>query len=187
MAKYIIEDLETTGFSREWDSIIEIAGVLWDSEEDKVLDEFHELIKPSKSIPAKITEITGIDNFMVRNCRSEQEVMRDYIEWVFLSNPDAIIGHNIKTFDHGFVSTKAEKYRLKMFDIPMIDTLQIARQLTKEGKLPVLNHKQVTLAAYYGIVYEAHRAGEDIRALIQIYKKMTTLPEIKAKRNSLGF
>ena len=53
----------------------------------------------------------------------------------------------------------------------IIDTLTLARQLTKAGKLPVDNHRQTTLAAYYGIEYQAHSAIEDVKALIQVYEK----------------
>lgn len=183
MSKLLFVDIETTGFSREWDTIIEIAAILYDSEEKKELDIFHEYIKPNKSIPAKITEITGIDDYTVRNARDEMHVMRDFIEWVFLHNPDWVIGHNYKTFDGGFIRTKAEKYRFPMYETPIKDTLQIARSL----KLPVPNNQQPTLAAYYGIVYKAHSAIEDVRALIPIFFNMTKQPEIKAKREAAGF
>lgn len=179
----IFVDIETTGFSREWDNIIEIAAVLYDTEERKEVDVFNEYIKPYKSIPAKITEITGIDDYTVRNARNEISVLRDYLEWVFLSGATVIIGHNYITFDGGFISTKAEKYRLPMYALKVIDTLQVARKL----KLPVPNNQQVTLAAFYGVTYKAHRAIEDVRALIQIFFKMIEQPEIKAKREAAGF
>lgn len=179
----IFADLETTGFSREWDSIIEVAAVLYDTEENKEIEVFHEYIKPNKSIPAKITQITGIDDYTVRNARNEMSVIGDFIEWVSLSGATTIIGHNYKTFDGGFISAKAQKYHLPMFDLTIIDTLQIARSL----KLPVPNNQQPTLAAFYGVVYKAHSAIEDVRALIQIYFKMTKQPEIKAKREAAGF
>lgn len=183
MSKLLFVDIETTGFSREWDNIIELAAVLYDTEEQKEIDMFHEYIKPYKSIPAKITEITGIDDYTVRDARDEKSVIRDYLEWVFLINPDKVIGHNYKTFDGGFISTKAEKYHLPMYDTPIIDTLQIARSL----KLPIPNNKQPTLATYFGVIYRAHSAIEDVRALIQIYFKMTVQPEIKAARAAAGF
>jgi len=183
MSKYIFFDIETTGFSREWDNIIEIAAVLYDTEAKKELDIFNEYIKPSKSIPMKVTEITGIDNYTVRNARDERSVVTDFLEWVFLSGAIAIVGHNIKTFDLGFISTKAEKYRLPMFDLQIIDTLQIARS----NKYPIPNNQQTTLAAYFGVEYVAHRAIEDVRANIKIYFKMTTQPEIAAKRAAAGF
>ena len=68
--KYLFFDLETTGFSREHNDIIEIAGILVDSETQQIIDSFHEYVKPRQRIPAKITELTGITNDMVRYAMS---------------------------------------------------------------------------------------------------------------------
>ena len=187
MSKYLFMDLETTGFSREWDYIIEVAAVLYDTEEEKIIGKFHEYIKPGKKIPTKITEITGIDDFKVRDARSELDVLTDFIEWVFSCGADKIVGHNIKTFDNNFMLRRAEKYGIPMYDIELIDTLKIARDLTKKGTLNVPNHKQPTLAAFYNIEYQAHSAIEDVMALIQIYKKLTSDQQVKEQRKVLGF
>jgi DNA polymerase III alpha subunit (gram-positive type) len=176
-------DIETTGFSREWDTIIQLAAVLYDTEEKKELAVFNEYIKPIKSIPAKITEITGIDDYTVRNARNEKSVIGDFLEWVFFLGAEAVGGHNYDAFDGGFISTKAEKYGFKMYALKTFDTLKIARAL----KLPVLNNKQPTLAEYYGIAYKAHSALDDVRANIQIYIKMVKQPETATKRAAAGF
>ena len=68
-------DLETTGTSREKHEIIEVAAVIWDSKEDKIIGEFNEYIKPNARIPSIITEITGITNSMVANSRKSWEVL----------------------------------------------------------------------------------------------------------------
>lgn len=187
MAKIVFVDLETTGFSREWDYIIEVAAILYDEETKKLLGEFHEYIRPGKRIPQKITEITGISEYMVKDCRTEREVLSDFFEWLLISKPERVVGHNYKSFDGSFLQTKADKYKLILKPMEIIDTLQISRQLTKAGKLPVENHKQPTLAAYYGIVYQAHSAIEDVKALIQLYEKMGLNKTKKAVRESLGF
>ena len=57
-------DIETTGFNPFKNEIIEIAAV------DNAGNKFEELIKPSKFIPKKITEITNISNEMVINKKS---------------------------------------------------------------------------------------------------------------------
>ena len=75
--KLIFADVETTGFSREWDSIIEIAAITVDKDFNEI-DRFHEYIYPGKSIPAKITEITGITNEMLTGKRNEKDVMTDF-------------------------------------------------------------------------------------------------------------
>ena len=76
--RLIFTDIETTGFSREWDSIIEIAAIAVDEDLNEI-DRFHEYIYPGKSIPAKITEITGITNEMVEGKRNERDVMMDFL------------------------------------------------------------------------------------------------------------
>jgi DNA polymerase III epsilon subunit-like protein len=65
--------------------------------------------------------------------------------------------------------------------------LTLARRLSKEGKIEVPNHKQPTLANFYGIDYRAHSAIEDVKALIKIYEKMGLNTSVKAKRAHLGF
>lgn len=80
MAKILFVDLETTGFSREWDYIIEIAAVLYDEETRKELKVFHEYIRPGKRIPQNIVEITRITNEQVANCRPEKVVIGDFFE-----------------------------------------------------------------------------------------------------------
>ena len=188
MAKVVFLDLETTGFSREWNEIIEVAAILYDEETGKELGRFHEYIKPRKAIPAKITEITGITNEQVRNCRSEMLVLMDFYEWLFLEHPEKVCGHNYKSFDKSFLVAKAAKYGIAYPEhMEEIDTLHIARKMTKEGNLNVPNHQQPTLANFFGIEYQAHSAIEDVRALIQIYEKLGLNKSKKQKRVELGF
>lgn len=187
MGKIVFADLETTGFSREWDYIIEVAAIMYDEETQELGEVFHEYIRPGKRIPEKITEITGISEAMVKDCRTEQAVLADFYEWLFLQKPEKIVGHNFKSFDWTFIKTKADKYRLALPEMEIVDTLQLARAKTKAGDLPVVNHKQPTLAVFYNIEYQAHSAIEDVKALIQIYEKMGLNSTVKAKRASLGF
>lgn len=181
MVVYI--DLETTGFSREWDNIIEIAAILYNPKTKSILNQFHEYIKPDKNIPSKITELTGITNSQVRFCRSEREVVGEFIEWLYINTPKTVVGHNYKSFDKGFINAKTAKYGIKNYEFSEeIDTLQIARKALPKGMIE--NHKQTTLAAYYDIDYEAHSAIEDVKALIKIHEKLTP---VKATRDLLGF
>ena len=173
MSKILFLDIETTGFSREWDEIIEIAAILVDGETGKDIDSFHEYIKPHRNITAKITELTRITNAQVANCRSESAVLMDFSEWVTLSKPNIIIGHNCKAFDLNFIKARCDKMSItwKQPD-SIIDTLALARQMNKTGVINTTDNKQTTLASYYGIHYDAHSAIEDVKALIKIYNKM---------------
>lgn len=80
MAKILFVDLETTGFSRDWDFIIEVAAILYDEETRQELKVFHEYIRPGKRIPQNIVEITRISNEKVEKCRNEKVVMEDFFE-----------------------------------------------------------------------------------------------------------
>ena len=72
--RLLFVDIETTGFDRRWDSIIEVAAILYNTDLKKQIITFHEYIKPYKKIPEEIEKITGITNAQVESCRGEFEV-----------------------------------------------------------------------------------------------------------------
>ncbi len=174
-------DIETTGFSRDWDYIIEIAAIEYDPSTGEIIDQFHEYIKPGRKVPPKITELTGITNEALRNCRSEKEVLFDFTEWLSQKRNITIIGHNCKSFDLSFINAKCERYGTKLPQYDVIDTLALARRMNKAGEISVPNLKQGTIAAFYDIEYEAHSALSDAAALIQIYSCM------KGQEEDVGF
>ena len=184
MAKILFVDLETTGFDRQWDYIIEVAAILYDESTQKQIGQFHEYIKPGKRLSQKITEITGITEFQLMNCRSEKEVLADFFEWVAMVDPDSLTAYN-SPFDRGFLDNKREKYGLFQKEMEWFDMMKFGRQLKKEGK--ILNYKQTSVADYFNITYQAHRAIEDVKALIVIYEKLELNKNKKTIRASLGF
>lgn len=192
MNKAIFLDIETTGFSREWDYIIELAAICVDLDTGKQINRFHSYARPNKKIPAKIVELTGIDDSMVADAPSEKSMLLDFGVWFADNDCRKLIAHNGKTFDFSFITKRCEFYRIPIDlcadSITQIDTLVLARQKKKNGELVVENLKQPTLAEFYNIDYNAHCALDDTEALIQIYFKLTnTTPNIAEKRAALGF
>lgn len=190
--KLIFADIETTGFSREWDYIIEVAAIVVDDLDFVEISRFHEYIKPGKKLPAKITEITGITEMMLEGKRAEEDVLLDFFVWVKDQEADYIVGHNYAAFDGQFFDTKATKYGVPKIDLPIIDTYKVAREKkidtgvrTPTGRM---GYKQENLASLYGIEYDAHSAIEDVQALIKIYARMTSSQQnIIEARKTLGF
>lgn len=178
-------DIETTGFSRQWCYILEIAAEVVD-ERGNSISSFHEYIRPGVSIPAKVVELTGITNAQVSRCRPESAVLLDFCEWACDHPCKTVVGHNARAFDIPFICARCEKYGYVFPQMEIVDTLSIARQLVKSGTISVANCKQPTLAEYFGIEYEAHSALEDVRALQQLYSKIIALTK-PATRASLGF
>ena len=179
MSKILFLDIETTGFSRQWNEIIEIAAIIVDDVTGQQIDSFHEYIKPRTRINSQVSELTGITNAKVANCRSEENVLMDFSEWVYLAKPTTIVGHNCKSFDLSFIDARCKQHKISWNtnNINIVDTLARARELNKQGMIKTDNCKQPTIAAYFGIQYEAHSAIEDVKALIQIYNKMNHLEE----------
>ena len=177
MSRILFLDIETTGFSRDWNEVLEVAAIVWDDVSNTIVDSFHEYIKPLNSFPAKITELTGITKSFVANCRNERYVLMDFSEWLAMAKPKTIIGHNCKAFDLGFLARRCEKLGIgwNTNNATIIDTLALARDLNKRKIISTENNKQETLAKYFGVVYNAHSAIEDVKALIQIYYKMLNI------------
>lgn len=88
ISDYCVIDVETTGLSIYFDEIIEIA--LIKVRNDKIVDEYSQLIKPINRIDTFITELTGISNEMVENMPVIDEVRDDVLNF---------IGNDKKHFD----------------------------------------------------------------------------------------
>lgn len=174
----IFYDLETTGFSKEHNDIIEIAAIAYDTVEEE-LDTFSTYIKPTTRIPQVITDLTGISNAMVANCMHYWDAAPTFFAWLMQYNPDAMVGYNNSVFDAKFISAQNLRYKLN-FDwdnFKQIDVLKIVRALKKPGKplSGLKDAKQTTVAKFFGIDYDAHDAIEDVRALVEIYKHLKKL------------
>lgn len=186
--KLLFLDIETTGFKKTFHQILEIAAILYDTDKDEPIDKFHEYIKPKDSIENDF--IHGITNEMVANSRIEADVLRDFVEFIHLTKPDYLVGHNIDNFDEPFIRARMEMYRYPWPTFDTIDTLTIARR----EKLPTAfttdtgkpSYKQESIAAAFGIEYKAHSAIEDVKALIRIYNRIEEEMK-KQKRKEAGF
>ena len=163
MKTFIAVDLETTGLSPEQDYIIEIGALKY--QEGKCINVFSRLVKPPVSISERITEITGIDDEMVKDAPEIAQVMKEFID--FVGEEQVLLGHNIK-FDYSFLKINAKRLGYH-FNTKTIDTLGIARRLLKE--LPKKNLG--ALCEYYGVINPcAHRAYEDAKTTAVIYAKL---------------
>src|SRR5882757_8687089 len=119
---YAIVDIETTGGYAAAHGITEIAVYIHDGE--KVVKHFETLINPHQNIPRYITALTGIDNDMVADAPSFEEVAPALFE---LLNDQVFIAHNVN-FDYSFI-----KHQLKFcgFDLTAkkLCTVRLSRKV----------------------------------------------------------
>lgn len=168
---YIVFDIETTGFDKTKNRIIEIGAVK--VKNGKIIDEYNRLINPGKDeagnqifISARISDITGITNNMVQNEDIETLVVKDFINWI--GEYKTFAGQNVIRFDIPFLKAAAKRADIKFDCTQIIDILVYAKRLKLKERGLVENLKQPTLAKYYGFTYHAHRALDDVKACNKI-------------------
>lgn len=148
---YTVVDIETNGLFDVCE-IIEVSALKFRNE--TLQNSFSSLIKPTQRISSFITRLTGITNKMAENAPDINEVMQSFYDFI---GEDILIGHNVN-FDVNFLYDKLWIHNGLILDNPFVDTLRLARKALPE--LP--NHKQSTIAEYYGIATDgAHRALRD--------------------------
>ena len=152
---YVVYDLETLGLNSHENDVIEIGAVKMKG--DRIIDTYSKFVKPSRSIPKKIEELTGITNSMVANANTIEVVLPEFMEFI---GDSTLVAHNAK-FDIGFIKRDTKKYMDIDYNPPLIDTLQWARDL-----LPDLNgHGLKTVTKKLGVALESHhRAVDDSQA-----------------------
>ena len=147
---YIVLDIETTGFSRQNDRIIEIAADKYRN--GKIIEQYHTYVNPGFPVYPHITQLTGITNAMLKDAPRIQQVKKDFLSFI---GTTTLVGHNIISFDIPFI-----KEQLKT-DIrnEVVDTLRMAKDVFPG--LPSYKLSFLDKALHLGGL-EHHRAGNDI-------------------------
>lgn len=187
--------------------ITEIAGIIYDIENDLEIDRFHKMCYPkNRKMSEGAIEATGYTDEYLSQFEDEEDVILEFFSWIAMNNNDGmikyIVGHNFETFDNYLIRNRGSMfgYVWPLDTTEIIDTYKHAKGvksrnipkriadtgfLTASGKS--ISYTQESIAKFYGIEYDAHKAINDIEALIKIFKKMFGLNNIKARRRDNGF
>ena len=124
---YVALDIETTGLNPAKDSIIEVGAIR--IENGTVTDMLSTLVNPGYHIPDRITDITGIDDDMVKDADTIEKVFPRLLE--FLGKDCVIVAHNAN-FDVGFLKQNAKALGYE-FDYTYLDiTLYLITVLSRK-------------------------------------------------------
>ncbi|MFV0275469.1 MAG: PolC-type DNA polymerase III [Bacilli bacterium] len=163
---FVVFDTETTGFNATGgDQMIEIGAVKLKNGE--IIDEFSKLIDPKRPIPKKITEITKITDEMVIGMQSEEEVVKEFLEFV---GNDPLVAHNA-TFDMSFLNSALDKYNINPIKNIIIDTLMLSRLIDSNET----RHSLSYITKRYNVSFDEkghHRASYDAKATAIVLNKM---------------
>lgn len=162
---FCVFDLETTGFSPDFDQIIEIGAVKMI---DGIITEtFTSLVDPLVNIPERITTLTNICNKDVIGKPLIDDVLLDFTKFC---DSTILVGHNVQ-FDLGFISAKGKPSGI-YFDHEHYDTLNLARKyFPKLGK-----YKLDTLVKHFNLNNQgAHRGLNDALVTAQLFYEISKM------------
>ncbi len=161
--KFVVFDLETTGFSPRKNEIIEIGAVKINRDFDNH-EIFQALIKPNKEIPRKITEMTGITQEMVDN---EGENLASALEeFVNFIEDLRLVAYNAD-FDMRFI-----KEALMSHDITIKNPVSCALKMARRAWPGLKSYKLKDIANIRGLSTEGnHRALKDCELTITVYSE----------------
>jgi predicted DnaQ family exonuclease/DinG family helicase len=161
MPSLVSVDIETTGLDPQNDAIIEIGAVRFNGH--RVEDEWSTLINPGRHIPEGITQLTGIDDPMLRQAPRLRDVLPELQDF---TADLPVVGHSVR-FDLGFLQRASV-----LTHNPVVDTFELASVLLPSAS----RYNLGALGQELGILLPAtHRALDDARVTQAVYHRLYEL------------
>ena len=157
---YAVLDIESTGGKYNEEGIMEIAIHRFDGE--KVVDQFISLINPEREIQPFVSNLTGINNKMLRSAPKFHEVAKRIVE---ITEGAVIVAHNAQ-FDYRILRTEFRRLGYN-FQRKSLCTVDLSKKLLPDAE----SHSLGKLVRSLGIpVSDRHRANGDALATLKLFK-----------------
>ena len=162
---YTVIDIETCGLlGEDRNHVIEMSAIR--VRDGIVVKEFSSLVNPKCLIPKQIMNITGINNAMVADAPTIENVLPEYLD--FLSD-DIIVGYNLTTFDYNVIYDLAENAIKRVFSNDFVDVLYAAQRAIQD----IDRYRLEDVCNLYNIDYTgAHRALRDCYLTKEAYDRI---------------
>lgn len=162
-ADMIVYDLETTDYNPKRAEIVEIAAKRL-SIIGSEIERYHQLVKPSRAIPAASTRVHGIDNETVKDAPSIEAVLPGFLGFI---QDRILIGHNVIEFDNMVLERDLRRLDVGLSN-PCYDTLVTAQRL-----YPRESRNLEALSEKFGIEHDTmHRAIEDVEVNHRVFEEL---------------
>ena len=170
---YAIIDIENNGGVK----ITEISIFIYNGKE--VVNEFTTLVNPECNIPLRITNLTGIDNFMVREAPKFYEIAKKVFE---ITEDCIFVAHNVN-FDYGIIGKEFNELGLT-YKRKKLCTVRLSRKLLPNKK----SYSLGTLCISENItITDRHRARGDAKATVILFEKLLKLDALHADKIIASF
>ena len=163
--RYVVFDIETTGFSPVENRIIEIGAVL--VENGKISGHFSEFVNPETPIPFRIEQLTSINDSMVSGAPTIEVILPKFLEFC----QDAVLVAHNASFDVGFIEENCDRLGI-VHDFTYVDTVALARVLLPQISRYKLDNVAKALNVDLG---HHHRAVDDAECTANIFVKFVAM------------
>lgn len=159
---FSVVDIETTGNGYKGQKITEISIFTFDGKH--IVDEFTSLVNPEQNIPPFITNLTGIDNAMVRNAPKFYEIAKKVAE---LTQDTIFVAHNVN-FDYNIIQAEFKSLGFD-FKRKKLCTVRLSRKI-----IPGLNSYSLgAICSSEKIpINGRHRAKGDAEATTELFRRL---------------
>ncbi len=158
--KFAIIDIETTGGNAATGKTTEIA--IYILQNGELVDELVSLVNPEQGIPYFISNLTGIDDKMVRDAPKFYELAKEINR---ITEGAIFVAHNA-SFDYGFVKEEFNQLGFN-YERKTLCTVQLSRKIIPG----YASYSLGKLTDELGIVLNnRHRASGDALATVELFK-----------------
>ena len=162
---FAVLDLETSGGSPRLGAGITEIGVV-KVKGGEVLGTFQSFVDPGHSLPAFITQLTGITDEMLISAPFIDEILPTLFEFLGSSEETVVVAHN-SPFDLSFLKAASKTHQIDWPEYLTVDTARLARAVLDRDE--VINCKLSTLAEFFGASTSPnHRALDDAMATVDV-------------------
>lgn len=164
--KFAVIDVETTGLNPVSDKVIELGIVFTDG--ITITGEKSYLFQPGRNLPAKIRQLTGIDDRLLHDCPAFDELASEIVE---ITEGCVLVGHHV-SFDYSFLRNEM-KLSGFTFTRKTLCTAELSRYLFPGSG----SHSLASVCKRMGVINtRAHRALPDAQATANVLQAM--LPKL---------
>ena len=162
---FAVIDLETSGGSPRSGAVITEIGVV-KVRGGVVLGTFQSFVDPGHSLPAFITQLTGITDEMLISAPFVDEILPTLFQFLGPPEETVLVAHN-SPFDMSFLKAAALAHEVSWPNYLTVDTARLAKAVLDPDE--VVNCKLGTLAVFFNAhTSPNHRALDDALATVDV-------------------
>ena len=161
-------DFETTGLDPEYDKIIEVGAIVYNTQHKHIIHTFSDLVVVDKELPDVVALKTNINTYvLMMHGVPLKESLTKLKELIDTYKIEYFMGHNGRSFDSKFLEKACLEHDIYGLNLPWIDT-----RFDIEYPDAIETRRLDYLAAEHGFINPfPHRALFDCMTMIKILER----------------